>query len=128
MNEQSTYISCFFFFLFYFLLLFCSCFLFFFFFFFSSSTLPSSFLSFFSFFLFASVCSSVCCSFVLVFFFCFVFLLLSIPAFFSVLFVDVVLWCLKLQFTVTRFILSPCRTHLAQAPNRDMLYSHLHHH
>ena len=46
----------------------------------------------FSFFLFASVGSSVCCSFVLVFF---VFLLLSIPAFFFVLFVDVVLWCLK---------------------------------
>ena len=70
---------------------------------------------FFSFFLFASVCSSVCCSFVLVFFF---FLLLSIPAFFFVLFVYVVLLCFKLSFTVTRFILSPRKTLLAQAPNR----------
>ena len=92
----------------------------FFFFFFSSRTLPSSFLFCFSFFLFASNCSSVCWTFVLVFF-----LLLSIPAFFFVLFLYVVLWCLKLSFTVTRFILSPWKTLLAQAPNYYMLYSHL---
>ena len=69
MNEQSTYISCFFL---SFSFLFCCWFVLvsFFFFFFSSSTLPSSFLSFFS----LLVCSS----------FFFVFLLLSIPAFFSV--------------------------------------------
>ena len=48
----------------------------------------------------------------------FFFLLLSIPAFFFVLFVYVVLWCLILSFTVTRFILSPWKTLLAQAPNR----------
>ena len=58
----------------------------------------------------------------------FFFLLLSIPAFFFILFVDVVLWCLKLSFTVTRFILSPWKTLLAQAPNRGLLYSHLQHH
>ena len=58
---------------------------------------------------------------------CFFFLLLSIPAFFFVLFVDVVLWCLRLSFTVTRFVLSPWRTLLAQAPNRTMLYTHLQH-
>ena len=72
--------------------------------------------------LFASVCSSFYCWLVLVFFF----LLLSIPAFFFVLFVDVVLWCLKLPFTVTRFVLSPWRTRLAQAPNHSLLYTHLH--
>ena len=59
---------------------------------------------------------------------CFFFLLLSIPASFFVLFVAVVLWCLKLQFTVTMFILSPWRTRLAQAPNWTMLYSHLQRH
>ena len=65
---------------------------------------------FFFFFFFLLVCS------------CFFFLLLSIPASFFVLFVAVVLWYLKLQFTVTRFILSPWRTRLAQAPNRDKCY------
>ena len=61
------------------------------------------------------------------FFFFFV-LLLSIPASFFVPLVDVVLWCSKLSFTVTRFVLNPWRTPLAHAPNRDMLYSHLQHH
>ena len=89
-----------------------SCFLFFsfFFFFFSSSALPSSFLFFF--FSHQSVHLFVAC--LILFFF---FLLLSIPAFFFVLFVDVVLWCLKLSFTVTRFVLSPWTTLLAQVPN-----------
>ena len=90
-----------------------SCFLFF-----SSSFLPARclplFFFVFSFFLFASVCSSVCCSFVLAFFF---FLLLSISAFFFVLIVDAVLWCLKLSYTVTRFVMSLWKTLLAQAPN-----------
>ena len=54
---------------------------------------------------------------------CFFFLLLSIPAFFFAHFVDIVLRCLRLPFTVTRFVLSPWRTRLAQAPNRIMLYT-----
>ena len=83
----------FFFFLFSFLLLVCSCFLFF-----SSSFLPARclppfFLSFLSFFSRRSVNLFVARLFL--FFFLFCFLLLSIPAFFFVLFVDVVLWCLK---------------------------------
>ena len=98
-----------------------SCFLFFsffsfFFFFFSSSTLPSSFLFFlfilsFRVSLFISLLLVGSCFF-------FFFLLLSIPAFFFVLFVYVVLWCLKLSFTVTKFILSPWKTLLAHATNR----------
>ena len=125
MNEQSTYISCFFFFLFSFLLLVCSCFLFSFFFlllhFFQHVALFSSFLSVLS----ASVRSSYCWWFVLVFisFYFFQFQHFSLS-----LFVDVVLWCLKLSFTVTRFILNPWRTLLAQAPNRTMLYTHLPYH
>ena len=94
-----------------------SCFLFFSFLFFSSSFLPARclplFFFFFSFFLFVSVCSSVCCSFVLVFF---LFTSFNSSIFF-VLFVYVELWCLKLSFTVTRFVLNPWRTLLAQAPN-----------
>ena len=91
----------------------------------------------FSLFFFFSVLSASVGSFSLVFFFfllvcsCFFFLLLSIPASFFVLFVAVVLWCLKLQFTVTRFILSPWRTRLAQAPNRSkcyiVIYTFMHH-
>ena len=121
MNEQSTYISCFFFFLFSFLLLVCSCFLFSFFFllllFFQHVALFSSFLS-------APIRSSYCWWFVLVFisFYFFQFQHFSLS-----LFVDV-LWCLKLSFTVTRFVLNPWRTLLAQAPNRTMLYTHLLHH
>ena len=93
-----------------------SCFLFFFFFFFfSSSTLPPSFLffSFLSFFSRQSVHLFVACLFL--FFFLFTSFNSSI---FFVLFVDVVLWCLKLSFTVTRFVLSPWKTLLAEAPNR----------
>ena len=56
------------------------------------------------------------------------FLLLSIQHFSLSLFVDVVLWCLKLSFTVTRFVLNPWRTLLTKAPNWTMLYSHLHVH
>ena len=117
--QQLTYN--FFFFLFSFLLLVCSCFVCFFRFtsFNSSIFLCSFFFLFFPrrsvpfpsfFFFFLLVCS------------CFFFLLLSIPASLFVLFVAVVLWCLKLQFTVTRFILGPWRTRLAQAPNRDKCY------
>ena len=80
----------------------------------------SSFLSVLS----APVRSSYSCLCVLVFFF----LLLSLPAFFLVPFVDVVLWYLRLPFTVTRFVLNPWRTLLAQAPNRTMLYTHLPYH
>ena len=40
-------------------------------------------------------------------------------------FVDVVLWCLRLSFTVTGFVLSPCRTPLTRAPIRCMLRSAL---
>ena len=94
MNEQSTYI---FFSLFPFI--FPSFFLFF-----SRRPVPFSFL------FLLLVCS------------CFFFLFLSIPAFLFVLFVDVVLWCLRLPFTVTRLVLSPWRTRLAQTPNRDKCY------
>ena len=122
MNEQSTYISCFFYFLFSFLLLVCSCFLFSFFFllllFFQHVALFSSFLSVLS----APVRSSYCWWFVLVFisFYFFQFQHFSLS-----LFVDVVLWCLKLSLTVTRFVMNPWRTLLAQAPNWIMLYTHL---
>ena len=124
MNEQSTYISCFFFFLFSFLLLVCSWFLFsFFFFFFSSSTLHCLLL-FFLFFPRRSVPLIVDGLFL--FFFSFYFF--QFQQFSLSLFVDVELWCLKLSFAVTRFVLNPWRTLLAQAPNRTMLYSHLHVH
>ena len=66
----------------------------FFFFFSSSSTLPSSFL-FFLFFLSFRVSLFICLLLVCSCFFFSVFLLLSIPAFFLVLLVDVMLWCLK---------------------------------
>ena len=91
-----------------------SCFLFFFFFFLVLLFFQHvAFLySFFPFFSRQSVHLFVAC--LSCFFF---FLLLSIPAFFFVLFIAVVLWCLKLSFTVTRFILSPWKTLLAQAPN-----------
>ena len=72
--------------------------------------------SFFYFFLSFRVSLFICLLLVCSCFFFFLFL--SIPAFFFVLFVDVMLWCLKLSFTVTRFILSPWKTLLAQAPNR----------
>ena len=112
--QQLTYN--FFFFLFSFLLLVCSCFFF---------VLLLSIPAFF-FVLFFSVLSASVGSFSLPFFLlvcsCFFFLLLSIPASFFVLFVAVVLWCLNLQYTLTRFILSPWRTRLAQAPNRDKCY------
>ena len=64
-----------------------------FFFFLSSSTLPSSFL-FFLFFLSFLVSLFICLLLVCSCFFS-VFLLLSIPAFFPVLLVDVMLWCSK---------------------------------
>ena len=99
------------------------CFLLFFFFFFSSSTLPSSIL-FFSFFSRQSVHLFVACLFLLVFFFYF-FQFQHFSLSFSFI---VVLWYLKLSFTVTRFILSPWKTLLAQAPNRDMLYHVLYSH
>ena len=101
-------------------------FLVFFFFFFSSGTVQC--LPWFFFF-----CSFRVGRFLFLLFFlllvcsCFFFLLLSIPAFFFVLFVDV-LWCLKLSFTVSRFVLSPWRTRLVRAQNRTMLYCHLQHH
>ena len=69
--------------------------------FFSSSSflparcLPLFFLSFLSFFLSFRVSVFICLFLVCSCFIFFVFLLLSIPAFFFVLFVDVVLWCLK---------------------------------
>ena len=109
----------FFFFLFSFLLLVCSCF-------FLLLSIPAFFFVLFFFcsfrvglFLYFFFCSFRIGRFLLLLLVCsrFFFLLLSIPAFFLVPFVDIVLWCLKLQFTVTRFILSPWRTRLAQAPN-----------
>ena len=89
--------------------------------FFQHVALFSSYLSVLS----APVRSSYCWWFVLVFisFYFFQFQHFSLS-----LFVDVVLWCLRLSFTVTMFVLNPWRTLLAQAPNRTMLYSHLHHH
>ena len=77
----------------------------------------SCFLSVFS----APVRSSYSCLFVLVFSFYF----FQFQHFSLSLFVDVELWCLKLSFTVTRYVLNPWRTLLAQAPNRTMLYTHL---
>ena len=77
---------------------------------------------------------SFCCWFVLFFSFffssfhsaCYSSFLCS---FFSVIFVDAVLWCLRLSFTVTRFVLSPCRDSAGTAPNRsNMLYTHMHIH
>ena len=113
MNEQSTYISC----LFSFFSLFCYWFVLL---FFQHVALFSSFRSVLS----APVRSSYCWWFVLVFisFYFFQFQHFSLS-----LFVDVVLWCLKLSLTVTRFVMNPWRTLLAQAPNRTMLYSHLQH-
>ena len=68
--------------------------------------------------------SSYSCLFVLVFSFYF----FQFQHFSLSLFVDVELWCLKLSFAVTRFVLNPWRTLLAQAPNRTMLYTHLPYH
>ena len=99
-----------------------SCFLFFFLLlFFQHVALFSSFLSVLS----VPVRSSYCWWFVLVFisFYFFQFQHFSLS-----LFVDVVLWCLKLSLTVTRFVMNHWRTLLEPAPNRTMLYSHLHHH
>ena len=89
--------------------------------FFQHVALFSSFLSVLS----APVRSSYCWWFVLVFisFYFFQFQHFSLS-----LFVDVVLWCLKLSFMVTRFVLNPWRTLLAHAPNRTMLYTHLPYH
>ena len=122
MRDVLTNFLCFLFFILFFTLLFLELvysgflfsFFFFFFFFFSSSTLPSSFLFFFSFFLSFRVSLFICLLLVCSRFFL---LLLSIPAFVFVLFVYVVLGCLKLSFTVTKFILSPWKTLLAQASN-----------
>ena len=117
MSNPLTFPVFFFFLSFLLLLLVCSCFLFFF--FSSSSFLPARCIVFFF-----SFCSFRASPFLLLLMVCscfYFFLLLSIPASFFVPLVDVVLWCLKLSFTVTRFVLNPWRT-------RDMLYSHLQHH
>ena len=126
LNKRSTYRS--FFFSFLFLLLVYSCFLFSFFF---SSFLPARCsVSLCPFFLFFSRWSVpfpffFCCWFVLVFFsfyffqfqhFSLSFLLMSCCS------------AKKLSFTVTRLVLNPCGTRLAQAPNHIMLYCHLQHH
>ena len=110
MNERSTYI---FFSLFLFFVAGLFLFLVFFFFlllFFQHVALFSSFLSVLS----APVRASYCWWFVLVFI---SFYFFQSQHFSLSLFVDVVLWCLKLSLTVTRFVLNPRRTLLAQAPN-----------
>ena len=100
-----------------------SCFLFFL--FFQHVALSSSFLSSpFSGLLFVSAVPLFRSLFVLVFF-----LFTSFnSSIFLCPFCYVVLWCFKLSFTVTRFVLSPWKTLLAQTPNRGLLYSHMSYH
>ena len=81
------------------------------------------FLLFFLFFPRRSVPLIVACLFLFFSFYFFQFQHFSLS-----LFVDVELWCLKLSFTVTRFVLNPWRTLLAQAPNRTMIYSQVSYH
>ena len=124
MNEQSTYISCFF----SFFSLFCcwfvlvSCFLF-------SSSSSSSFLPARCIVFFFSFCSFRSGPFLLLLMVCscfYFFLLLSIPAFFFV----PLRWCrvvmLKIVVYGNQVLFESLKNSLAHAPNRDMLYCHLH--
>ena len=96
-------------------------------FFLSSSTLHC-FLVLLRFFLFLSRFRSVPLASLFLFVLVVFFLLLSIPAFFFVPFVDVVLWCLKTVVYSNQVRFESLKTLLAQAPNRRMLYSHLQRH
>ena len=89
----------------------------FFFFFFSSSTFHCLPLFFLLLFLSFFSCRSI------PLFVAGLFLFFLFTSFNSSIFLCPFRWC-----TVTRFVLSPWKTLLAQAPNRDMLYCNLQHH